>query len=172
MTTSKTIDLSISAQLAFTGSDAITRNALRFNGTFNPIINCGSQVFSKRLKYADLVYSDPVYTWSLTRGASTPLKENTSTAAKSLAGDALDSLQYVNFVYLRSNVAIAAISSPFIPLLSLPIDTAYCVGGKLNYYMGANVTSGNLYLSWDDGDIGTIGNANFFCDVIIGNQFT
>ena len=172
MTTSKTIDLNISAQLAFTGSDAITRNALRFNGTFNPVINCGSQVFAKRLKIADLVFADPEYTWSLTRGASTPLKENTSTTAKSLAGDALDSLQYVNFVYLRSNAEISAISSPFIPLLTLPEDTAYCVGGKLNYYAGANVTSGNLYLTWPDGAFDSIGSANFFCDVIIGNQFT
>jgi len=172
MTTSKTIDLNISAQLAFTGSDSITRNALRFNGSSAPIIKCGSQVFAKRLKLADLVYADPEYTWSLTRGASTPLKENTSTTAKSLAGDALDSLQYVNFVYLQSNVEISAISSPFIPLLMLPEETTYCVGGKLNYYAGANVTSGNLYLSWADGAFEAVGSANFFCDVIIGNQFT
>ena len=171
MTTSKTIDLSISAQLAFTGSDAITRNALRFNGTFNPIINCGSQVFAKRLKFSDLVHADPLYTWSLTRGASTPLKENSATTAKSISGDALDSLQYVNFVYIRSNVGIASMSSPFAPILSLPADTAYCVGGRLNYYAGMSVTSGYLNLNWDDGDIETIGN-NFFCDVIIGNQLT
>lgn len=172
MTTSKQIEIALSAQVLISGADQISSNVIRFAPQFNKLISCGSQLFAKRLKVADLIYSSPVYTWNLIRGASTPLKENGSIIARDLSGEPLDNLKNVNFIYIQSNSRIDSISSPFSTPSSLSEDSAFLYGGKWDFYIGAAITSGSIYLSFTETDIASPGASNFYCDIIIGKQFS
>lgn len=172
MTTLKKIDISLSAQALVSGNDQISSNAIRFASQFNRLISCGSQMYAKRIKIADLVYASPNYTWNLIRGASTPLKENGSITARDLSGEPLDNLKNVNFIYIQSNSRIDSISSPFSTPSSLSEDSAFLYGGKWDFYIGAAVTSGSIYLSFAETDIASPGESNFYCDIIIGKQLS
>lgn len=169
MTTSKQIDISLSAQALISGADQISSNVIRFASQFNRSISCDSQMFAKRLKIADTIYTSPNYTWNLIRAESAPLKENSTIIARDLSGEPLDNLQNVNFIYIQSNCRVD-VSSPFSTPSFISQDSVFMYGGKLNFYNGGSITSGNLYLSFIRTDVLAIGISNFYCDIIIGKQ--
>ena len=167
MTTSKKIDLSLSAQALISGADQISSDSIRFASTLNRLIPCGSQMFAKRLKFADMVFVDPGYTWNIVRGATTPMKINGSVIARDLSGEPLDNLQYVNFVYISCNADIEVIYTPFSTPSSLPADSSFFIGGQTDFFAGASATSGFIYLTFGDSVIEDVGIDKFYCDIII-----